>query len=62
MPTQPKRKRAGRPKLPKGAARAGKIQVRLSPDEQKRIEAMARSTNQTLSEWIRSTLAAAVEA
>lgn len=58
---QAKPKKVGRPKLPKGAAKAGKVQVRLSADEQKQIEAAAKSSNQRVSEWIRSTLAAAVE-
>jgi uncharacterized protein (DUF1778 family) len=61
MPTQtPKPKKVGRPKLPKGSAKAGKVQVRLNADEQKRIEAAAKASKQTVSEWMRSTLFAAI--
>jgi uncharacterized protein (DUF1778 family) len=58
--TKPKPKKVGRPKLPKGTAKAGKVQVRLSVDEQKRIEAAAKASKQRVSEWIRSTLIAAL--
>lgn len=64
MPNQPKEKKRkpGRPKLPKGSAKDGKVQVRLSPGEQKRIEVAAKSSDQTVSQWIRSTLNAAMGA
>jgi uncharacterized protein (DUF1778 family) len=62
MPTQPKPRKVGRPKLPKGHAKAGAIQVRLNDDDRKRIEKAAKSRKQTVSEWIRSTLSAALEA
>lgn len=51
---KPKRKKAGRPKLPKGSAKAGKVQVRLSPDEVRKVELMAKAARQTVSEWVRS--------
>lgn len=58
--TKPKPKKVGRPKLPKGHAKAGSVKVRLSPDEQKRFEAAAKASNQKVSEWIRCTLNAAI--
>jgi hypothetical protein len=47
------RKKAGRPKLPKGEAMGRVIQVRLTAQDTKAIEAAAKATNQTVSEWIR---------
>jgi len=58
MPTQPKPKKMGRPKLPKGHAKAGAIQVRMNAEDRKKVEAAAKATKQTVSEWIRSTLEA----
>lgn len=57
---KPKPKRAGRPKLPEGNAKAVFLRVRITPDERKAIEAKARTGNQSVSEWIRSTLNAAM--
>jgi uncharacterized protein (DUF1778 family) len=62
MPTKPKPRKVGRPKLPKGQAKAAPIQVRLNDDDRKRVEKAAKSRKQTVSEWIRSTLSAALEA
>ncbi len=62
MPKQPKPRKPGRPMLPKNHARAGKIQARLNPDEIKRVEAAAKAKNQTISEWVRSTLLATIGA
>jgi predicted HicB family RNase H-like nuclease len=59
---KPKAKRVGRPRLPKGSAKAGRLQVRLSPDEQKKIEMAARASNQTVSDWARGILLATVGA
>ncbi len=56
---QAKPKKVGRPKLPKGTAKAGKVQVRLSADEKKQIEAAAKASNQRVSEWARNALLAA---
>jgi len=60
MPAQTKPRKVGRPRLPKGSAKASKVQVRLSPEEQKRVEAAAKASKQTVSEWVRSTLTAAL--
>jgi hypothetical protein len=58
--SQPKKPRkAGRPPLPKGAAKAETLRIRVTPEEMKAIESRARIKKQTISEWIRSTLDAA---
>lgn len=60
MPKQPKeqKRKPGRPKLPKGSAKAAKVQVRLSPEEQRKIELAAKASNKTVSEWARGILLA----
>lgn len=60
MPKQPKAKKAGRPPLPKGHAKAGTLRVRVTPDELKAIEEAANGKKLSVSEWIRSTLNAAL--
>jgi hypothetical protein len=55
--TKPK---IGRPKLPKGEAKGRIVPVRFSAEELKRITAAANANDQKLSEWIRSTLNAAI--
>jgi len=55
----PKAKKVGRPKLAKADAKARIVPVRVNPVTLKRITAAARAKNQTVSEWIRSTLNAA---
>jgi len=59
MPRQKKAK-AGRPPLPKGQAKAGTLRVRVTSEELAQIEAKAKAGKQTVSEWIRSTLNAAI--
>ena len=59
MNQQPKPKKIGRPKLPKGQAKGRIVPVRFNADDLKRIAAKARANGQTVSEWIRSTLNAA---
>jgi hypothetical protein len=61
MPT-PKPKKAGRPTLPKGHAKASYLRVRITPEELKRLSVAAKSKGQTVSEFIRGTLSAAMEA
>jgi hypothetical protein len=56
---QPKPKKLGRPKLPKGEAKGRIVPVRFNRDDLKRIEAAAKAEKLTVSEWIRSTLNAA---
>lgn len=50
----------GRPRMQKGDAKARIVPVRFNPEAIKRITAAAMSKNQTVSEWIRSTLEAAI--
>lgn len=57
--TKPK---MGRPKLPKGDAKGRIVPVRFNPTDIKRIEQAARASQKTVSEWIRGTVAAAMEA
>lgn len=57
--TETKRK-PGRPKLPKGEAKGKMIALRFDPDYLKQIDAAAKAGKQSRSEWIRSTLSAAI--
>ena len=56
MSQRKKPRKAGRPPLPKGRAKAGTLRVRVTPEELSAIEAKAKQSKQTVSEWIRSTL------
>jgi hypothetical protein len=59
---QPKRTRKpGRPKLPRGEAKARIVPVRFAPDDIRAVEAAAKADNQTVSEWIRSNAIFATE-
>jgi predicted HicB family RNase H-like nuclease len=60
MPRKPKK--AGRPRLPRGEAKAGTLRVRVTPEELRTIEGKAKATKQTVSGWIRGTLSAALNA
>ncbi len=60
MPRQKKAKKAGRPLLPNGQAKARTLRVRVTPIELKAIESAANAKKQTVSEWIRGTLNAAI--
>lgn len=60
MPKQPKVRKVGRPVLPKGHAKARIVPVRFNADDLKAIETAAKDKKMTLSEWIRSTLNAAL--
>jgi predicted HicB family RNase H-like nuclease len=57
----PRAKKVGRPTLPKGNAKAVMLRVRVTPDELKTFTAKAKSDGKTVSEWIRSTLNAAIQ-
>jgi predicted HicB family RNase H-like nuclease len=59
--TQPKPRKAGRPPLPEGNAKAMMLRVRVTPDERTALEMAAKAHNQTVSEWIRTTLNAAIQ-
>jgi hypothetical protein len=59
---QPKPKKIGRPKLPKGDAKGRIVPVRFNASALKRIESAARANQKTVSEWIRGVVASAMEA
>ena len=59
---QPKPKKIGRPKLPKGEAKGRIVPIRFNTTDLKRIESAARASQQTVSEWIRGTVTAAMGA
>jgi hypothetical protein len=61
MPQQ-KPKKIGRPKLPKGDAKGRIVPVRFNAHDLKRIESAAKASQKTVSEWIRGTVSAAMEA
>ena len=60
MKQQKKTRKPGRPKLPKGEAKGRIVPVRFTADDLKAIETAAKACNQSLSEWIRRTLNAAL--
>jgi hypothetical protein len=57
-----KPKKVGRPALPKGNAKAVMLRVRVTPDDLKAMETIAKTKNQTVSEWVRSTIYANITA
>jgi hypothetical protein len=56
------RKKIGRPKLPKGEAKGRIVPIRFNAQDLKRIESAAKGSQQTVSEWIRDTIATAMGA
>jgi predicted HicB family RNase H-like nuclease len=60
MPTQPKPKKVGRPKLPKGEAKGKIVALRFSAEDVKRVTAAAKAQKLSVSQWIRSTLEASL--
>ena len=57
----PKRRKVGRPKLPKNEAKGRIVPVRFKAEDLKAMEAKAKEKDQTVSEWIRSTVSAAIQ-
>ena len=55
-----KARKVGRPTLPKGEAKGRIVPVRFRRTDLKAIEAAARDKNQTVSEWVRSTIRASL--
>jgi hypothetical protein len=55
----PKPKKVGRPKLAKGEAKGKIVPIRFNTEDLKKVTAAARAKDQTVSEWVRSTLNAA---
>jgi len=58
---QKKNRKVGRPKLPKGEAKGKIVPVRFTAEDLKSMVAAAKASNQTVSEWIRGTLNAAIQ-
>jgi hypothetical protein len=56
----PKKAKVGRPKLPKGEAKGRIVPVRFNADDLRAITFAAKAKKLTVSEWIRSTLNAAI--
>ncbi len=59
---KPKPRKPGRPRLPKGNAKAVMLRVRITPEEHADLEKAAKASKQTVSAWVRSTLLAVIEA
>jgi predicted HicB family RNase H-like nuclease len=57
----PKAKKVGRPTLPKGNAKDVMLRVRITPDDLKAMKTLAKSKGQSVSEWIRNMIHAAVQ-
>jgi hypothetical protein len=57
----PRAKKVGRPKMAKGEAKGKIVPVRFTNEALKAIGAKAKSDGKTVSEWIRSTVNAAVQ-
>ncbi len=63
MPTsKPKPKKIGRPRLAKKDAKGSIVPVRFKAEDLEKIAKAAKAKNQTVSEWVRSTLLATIEA
>ena len=60
MSQHKKPNKSGRPRLPKGDAKEVTLRVRITADERTAFEKLAKASNQKTSEWIRSTLNAAI--
>ncbi len=59
MPNQkPKPRKAGRPPLPKGSTKGEMLRIRVTANELRTIEAAAKASRQTRSEFIRGKLLA----
>ncbi len=61
MPRQKKARKVGRTRLPNGAAKGKIVPVRFSSDDFEALVAAAKASNQSLSDWIRGTLNAAIQ-
>jgi hypothetical protein len=62
MPSKPKPKKVGRPKMAKGEAKGKIVPIRFNAEDLKKVTAAAKANKQTVSEWVRSTLYAKLEA
>jgi hypothetical protein len=57
-----KKRKPGRPKLSKGEAKGKIVPIRFTKAEAERLGEVADRNDQTLSEWIRRTVLAAIQA
>jgi predicted HicB family RNase H-like nuclease len=55
-----KPRKVGRPKFPKGEAKGRIVPVRFNADSFRAVSIAAKASKQSISEWIRSTLEAAL--
>jgi hypothetical protein len=62
MPSQPKPRKVGRPKMAKGEAKGKIVPIRFNAEDLKKVTSAAKANQQTVSEWVRSTLYARLEA
>jgi hypothetical protein len=58
---KPKPRKAGRPPLPKGSAKAAMLRIRVTAEELRTLEKAAKASGQTRSEFIRGKLLATQE-
>ena len=58
---KPKKAKVGRPRFPKGIAKGRIVPVRFSAEDYKLIAGAAKAAKQNVSDWIRSTLNAAIK-
>ena len=56
----PKPKKIGRPKLPKGEAKGKIVAIRFSPEDRKKLEALAKAKKLSVSDLIREAVNAIV--
>jgi len=56
-----KKRKPGRPKLPKGEAKGKIVPIRFTKAEAERLAKAAKRDDQTLSDWIRRTVLSTVE-
>ena len=61
MPTKPKPRPVGRPKLHKAHAKSSILPVRFNLEDRKRVELAAEAEGLSVSEWVRTTLVKAIE-
>lgn len=60
MAQQKRARKVGRPKLPRGEAMGRIVPVRFTAEDLRAMEAKAKAAKLSLSEWIRSTIHAAI--
>jgi predicted HicB family RNase H-like nuclease len=58
---QKKPRKVGRPKLPKGEAKGRIVPVRFTGEDVKAMAAAAKTKDQSVSQWIRSTIHATLQ-